>query len=81
MLLNDVPPLVLTCHCTVSVLPGLSVTAVKETLWPALTVWLAGCVVTESTVNVAGLLVSVPELLVKTAWYSSPFCAAVAVKV
>ena len=62
MLLNDVPPLVLTCHCTVSVLPGLSVTAVKETLWPALTVLLAGCVVTvKLTVNVAGLLVSVPE--------------------
>ena len=79
MLVNDVPPLVLTCHCTVSVL--LELAAVKETLWPAFTDLLPGCAVTLSTVSVAGLLSKLPALLVNTAWYSSPFCAAVAVNV
>src|SRR5208337_5672206 len=47
---------------------------------PALTVRLVGLFVTvgaESTVRVAALVVAVPTLLVKTAWYSLPFWAAV----
>ena len=51
MVVNVVPPSVLTCHCTVSAPPGFALAVVKVTLWPALTVWLAGCVVTESTVR------------------------------
>ena len=39
----------------------------NDTFWPATIVWLAGCVVTESTVNVAAVVVSVPPALVKTA--------------
>ena len=46
MALNVVPPLVLTSHCTVSALPGLELAAVKVAVPPALTVWLAGWVVT-----------------------------------
>ena len=67
MLVNVVPPSVLTCHCTVSRCRLPLAAAVKVTLWPALTDWLLGCVVIESTVSVAALLVSVPLLLVKTA--------------
>ena len=45
MALNVVPPLVLTSHCTVGV--GLPLAAaVKVTVLPVLTVWLAGFVVT-----------------------------------
>ena len=45
MLLKVEPPLVLTCHCTVGV--GLPLAAaVKVAVWPAVTVWLAGWVVT-----------------------------------
>ena len=58
---------------------GLELAAVK--LRPSaleLTCWLVGCVVTESTVKVAALVVAVPAMLVKTAWYSSPFSSAVA---
>ena len=57
--------------------------AVKVAVWPALTVRLVGLFVTvgaESTVRVAALVVAVPTLLVKTAWYSLPFWAAVLVK-
>ena len=82
MSLKVAPPSVLTCHCTVGV--GLPLAAaVKVAVWPAVTVWLVGWVVTEGanwavvTVRVAALVVAVPTLLVNTAWYSSPFWAAV----
>ena len=80
MLVKVVPPSVLTCHCTVSALP-VELATVKEALCPVLTVRLAGCVVTKSTVKVAADVVTVPALLVNTASYSSLFCAAVAVNV
>ena len=64
-----VPPSLLTSHCTVSLPLGLEVAAVKVTLVPALTVWLAGWVVTESTVSVAAVVVAELTLLVKTASY------------
>src|SRR5271166_2331504 len=85
MSLKELPPSVLTCHCTVVGvgLPSLAA-AVKLAVWPAVTIWLAGWVVTEgakSTVRVAALVVALrPAVLLKTAWYSSPFWAAVAVK-
>ena len=79
MLVKVVPPSVLTCHCTVSAL--LELATVNVALCPVLTVRLAGCVVTKSTVKVAADVVTVPALLVKTASYSSLFCAAVAVNV
>ncbi len=41
MLLNVLPPSVLTCHCTVGVGVPLA-DAVNETLAPAVTVWLLG---------------------------------------
>src|SRR6516225_6677449 len=79
MLVNVLPPSVLTCHCTVGV--GLPVAvAMNETLPPAVTVWLAGFVVMVGvnwTVSVAAVLVTLPALLAKTAWYSLPFIAAV----
>jgi len=37
------PPSVLTCHCTVGVCEPVAA-AVKVAVWPAVTVWLAGCV-------------------------------------
>jgi len=40
-LLQEEPPLVLTCHCTVGVGVPLAA-AVKLTVWPAVTVWLPG---------------------------------------
>jgi hypothetical protein len=43
-LLNVTPLSVLTCHCTVGVGEPVAA-AVKATVWPAVTVWLAGCVV------------------------------------
>src|SRR5271166_4710107 len=82
MSLKVEPLSVLTCHCTVGV--GLPLAAaVKVAVWPAVTVWLAGWVVTEGanwavlTVRVAALVVAVPTLLVNTARYSSPFWAVV----
>ena len=70
--LQLVPPSVLTCHCTVGV--GVPVAAaVKVAFAPAVTVWLAGWVVTcgcwaaAVTVSVAALLVAVPAALVNTA--------------
>ena len=74
------PPSVLTCHCTVSVPLGLRLAAVKVAVLPATTIWFCGCVVTESTVNVAAVVVSVPVEFVKTARYSSPFSVPSAVK-
>ncbi len=43
-LLNVAPPSVLTCHCTVGVGEPVAA-AVKLAVWPAVTVWFAGCVV------------------------------------
>jgi len=43
-LLNVVPPSMLTCHCTVGVGEPVAA-AVKVAVWPAATVWLAGCMV------------------------------------
>ena len=66
----------LICHCTVGA--GLPVAdAVNDVLLPASTVVLLGFVVTvgaKSTVNVADVVVALRlALLLKTAWYSSPF--------
>ena len=75
MLLKVPPPFVLTCHCTVGVgLPDAA--AVNEAFDPAETDWLTGFVVTAGakfTVNVAAVVVAVPEAFVKTAWYLVPF--------
>ena len=69
MLLQVEPPSMLTCHCTVGV--GLPVAAaVKVAVCPALTVTLAGLVVTVGaycTVSVAAAVVAEPTVLVKTA--------------
>ena len=69
--LNDVPPFVLTFHCTVGVGFPLAA-AVKVTVLPATIVWLAGFVVTAGTVaactvNVAADEVALPHAFVKTA--------------
>lgn len=51
---------------------------VKVAVWPAVTVWLAGCVVIDGatgvavTVNVAALLDTFPVLLVTTAVNDEP---------
>ena len=50
----------------------------KEAVWPAVTVWLAGCAVIEGatgaalTVSVAGLLVTLPAVLLTTTVNSAP---------
>jgi hypothetical protein len=77
------PPLVLTCHCTVGVVASVAA-AVKVTCVPAVTVWLVGLVVTTGgvlMVNVAADVVVVPSTLVNAARYWLPVIAAVAVKV
>jgi hypothetical protein len=43
-LLNVTPPSVLTCHCTVGAGEPVA-PAVNAAVWPAVTVWLVGCVV------------------------------------
>jgi hypothetical protein len=61
ILLNDAPPLVLTCHCTVGV--GLPPAAAVKVALPLMTVCEAGLVVTTGvvlTVSVA-LLVTDPQ--------------------
>ena len=65
MLVNVVPPLLLTCHWTVGV--GLPLAAaVNVTVLPAVTLWLVGLVVTTGavraavTVSVAAEVVAVP---------------------
>ena len=83
ILLNVAPPSLLTFHWTVAA--GLPLAAaVNVTLAPALTVCEVGLVVTttftEFTVKVAGLLVTVPALFVKTASNCCPLSAAAAVK-
>ena len=50
----------------------------KEAVWPAVTVWLAGCVVIEGatgaalTVRVATLLVTLPAVLLTTTVNCAP---------
>ena len=50
----------------------------KEAVWPAVTCWLAGCVVIEGatgvalTVRVAALLVMLPAVLLTTTVNSAP---------
>ncbi len=82
MSLNVWPPSLLNCHCTVAA--GLPLAeAVKVAVCPDVTDWLLGLPVmlgAKSTVSVAGLVIAVPMLLVKTAWYSLPSSATVAVK-
>ena len=85
MSVKVVPPSVLTCHCTVGVGVPLAA-AVKVTGVPAVIVWLVGSVVTTGataavTVSVAGALVMLPALFVKTASYSLPVSVALVVKV
>ena len=81
MSVNVVPPSVLTCHCTVGVGMPLAV-AVNVAMLPALTVIdeSVDTVGATASVNVAGLLVKLPRLLVNTASYSVPLTAAEAVK-
>ena len=48
--------------------------AAKVAVWPAVTVWFAGCVVIvggvgEFTVSVAAVVVAIPAEFVNTAWY------------
>src|SRR5438105_5143840 len=84
MLVNDIPPFVDTCHCTVWSLALLVAAAVKVTGKPAHTVWSIGFVVTSgrvSTVSVAGFVVAEPQLLLKTARYCLPLSAGAVVKV
>jgi hypothetical protein len=53
-------------------------TTLKEAIWPAVTVWLAGCVVIEGatgaalTVRVTALLVTLPAVLFTTTWNVDP---------
>ena len=56
MLANVLPPLVLTCHCTVGLGSPLAA-AVNVPVCPAVTAWLAGLVVTAGTVAVTGVFV------------------------
>ena len=82
ILLNVKPPSLLIFHCTVAAgLPPAA--AVKVTVPPSLTVCEDGFVVTvgaKSTVNVAGLLVTVPRLFVNTASNCLPLSPAAVVK-
>src|SRR5712664_3142887 len=66
---NVTPPSVLTCHCTVGVGEPVAA-AVKVAVWPAVTVWFAGCVV---IVGVEGALPTVVKI-----WFAEPtqvFCS------
>ncbi len=80
-----VPPLVLTCHWTVGV--GLPLAAaVNVAVFPALTLWFVGLVVTTgaanagNTVSVAVVVVAEPCEFVNTARYLLPVWAAVVTK-
>ena len=77
--LLNVTPSVLTCHCTVGVGFPLAA-AVKVAVEPAAALVLTGLVVTvgaKFTVSVAAVVVAEFTLLVNTARYWLPFCAAV----
>ena len=80
MFVQVLPPLVLNCHC---VEVALVAAADKLTIVPEMTDWLVGLPITTgttATVNVAGEVVAVPAVLVKTARYWLPDKAMVAVK-
>ena len=71
MLLNVVPPLVLTCHCTVGVGCPLA-PAVNVAVPPLATVWLNGFNVIAAavfTVSSAAFVFEDPAVLVNTARY------------
>src|SRR5262249_50085651 len=84
MLVYVVPLSVLTCHCTVGAGVPLAA-AVKITELPTEDDWFVGWVVTTGavlTVRDAGLLMALgATVLLKTASYRLPLCAAVGVKV
>src|SRR3984885_11618428 len=77
---NDVPPFVLTCHCTVGV-GEPDAAAVKVAVAPAVTDTFAGLVVIVGavfaafTVKVAAVVVALPAALVNTASYLLPLIA------
>src|SRR5262249_5281335 len=82
VILVQVVPVVLDCHCTVGFGVPVAV-AVNVTKLPAVMVWLTGWVLTAgsaSTVNVAALEVPKPLAFANTARYSYPVCPRVAVK-
>ena len=82
MLLNVVPPLVLTCHCTVGVGCPLA-PAVNVAVCPLVTGWLNGFNVIVGavfTVSSAAFVFEDPAVLVKTARYWFPFWPADVVK-
>ena len=65
-------PSLLISHCTVGAALPLAA-AVKLAVLPAMTVWLAGFMVTAGahwTTSVAGEVVAEPAMFVKTASYS-----------
>ena len=75
MLVNELPPLLLTSHCTVGA-GLLEADAVKVTLLPIETVWLDGLVAmvgAKSTVRVADVVLAETTPEVKTASYSLAF--------
>jgi hypothetical protein len=81
-LVNDAPPFVLTCHCTVGAGDPVAA-AVKVAMAPANTDTFVGFVVITGrvfTVSVAAVVVADPCVFVKTASYEFPVCAAVVVK-
>src|SRR5262245_45739298 len=82
-MLNVVPPSVLTSHWSVGA--GVPLAAARKVAeLPAVTVWLVGWIVKTGellTVRAAGLLMALPDALLKTASYSLPLSAAVGVKV
>ena len=74
IVLNVLPPLVLTSHCTVGVGEPVAA-AIKPTDWPALTATLLGLAVTTGrawTTSVAAVVVAVPMPLENTARYRLP---------
>ena len=74
MLVQEVPPLVLICHCTVGA--GVPVpAAVNVTVAPLVTVWLVGLPVitgADNTVRVAAELLVEPAVVENTARYWLP---------
>ena len=74
-LVKVTPPSALTCHCTVGVGFPLAA-AVKVAVELAAALILTGLVVVvgaKFTVNIAAVVVAVPEVLVNTARYKFPF--------
>ena len=81
-MLDQLVPLLLTCHCTVGLGVPLAA-AVNVAVLPIATTWLLGCVVTTGatfTVSVAAVVVAEPTKFVNTAWYCLPVSPAAAVK-